>query len=111
MGDVRYLSILPAENPACRSKGLNLMLMVDNRGEAAAVVVRFYGSDGTGWREIYAGKREFPGHSHVHAYFYLPPACFAAELWGAEELEELSIWAGEAPPPAGEEGRLLFLVP
>ncbi|MDO5153795.1 MAG: hypothetical protein Q4D50_10620 [Eubacteriales bacterium] len=111
MRDVRYLNILPAENPVCRSKGLNLLLMVDNRGEAAAAVVRFYGSDGTGWREIYAGKKEFPGQTHVHAYFYLPPACFAPEMWDGEELEELAIWAGEAPPPPGEEGQLLFFIP
>ncbi len=111
MSDLHFIAISPAENPACRSKGLNLMLMVDNRGEAAAAVVRFFGSDGTGWKQMYAAQREFPGHTHIHAYFYLPPACFSKELWDGQEPDELSIWAGETAPRADEGGQLLFLIP
>ena len=77
---------------------MNLLLMVDNPGEDAAVTVRFYGSDGSDWREIFAQERSFQGHSHIHAYFHLPPACFAPENWGGETLEELAVWVGEAPP-------------
>lgn len=111
MRDVRYLTILPAENPVSRSKGLNLLLMVDNRGEDTSAVVRFYGSDGTGWREIYAQEKHLPGQTHIHAYFHLPPDCFAPEMWGGEELEELSLVAGEAPPTPTQQGQLLFFVP
>ena len=47
MAGIHYLSFIPAENPAHRSQGMNLLLMVDNQGEDAAVTVRFYGSDGS----------------------------------------------------------------
>ena len=77
----------------------------------AAVTVRFYGSDGSDWREIFAEERSFQGHSHIHAYFHLPPACFAPENWGGETLEELAVWVGEAPPAPTEQGQLLFLEP
>ena len=90
---------------------MNLLLMVDNPGEDAAVTVRFYGSDGSDWREIFAEERSFQGHSHIHAYFHLPPACFAPEKWGGETLEELAVWVGEAPPAPTEQGQLLFLEP
>lgn len=98
MAGIHYLSFIPAENPAHRSQGVNLLLMVDNQGEDAAVTVRFYGSDGSDWREIFAEERSFQGHSHIHAYFHLPPACFAPENWGGETLEELAVWVGEVPP-------------
>ena len=90
MAGIHYLSFIPAENPAHRSQGVNLLLMVDNQGEDAAVTVRFYGSDGSDWREIFAEERSFQGHSHIHAYFHLPPACFAPENWGGETPEELA---------------------
>ena len=90
MAGIHYLSFIPAENPAHRSQGVNLLLMVDNQGEDAAVTVRFYGSDGSDWREIFAEERSFQGHSHIHAYFQLPPACFAPENWGGETPEELA---------------------
>jgi|GEM_PF-503418 len=98
MAGIHYLSFIPAENPVHRSQGVNLLLMVDNPGEDAAVTVRFYGSDGSDWREIFAQERSFQGHSHIHAYFHLPPACFAPENWGGETPEELAVWVGEAPP-------------
>ena len=82
MAGIHYLSFIPAENPAHRGQGVNLLLMVDNQGEDAAVTVRFYGSDGSDWREIFAEERSFQGHSHIHAYFHLPPACFAPESRG-----------------------------
>ncbi|MGM9550374.1 MAG: hypothetical protein ACI3V5_11115 [Faecousia sp.] len=111
MAGVRYLSILPAEDPVHRSKGLNLLLMVDNPGEDTVATVRFYGSDGSAWREIFSQEQRFRGHSHIHAYFHLPASCFAPENWNGEALEELSLWAGEAPPAPTEPGRLLFLEP
>lgn len=111
MAGIHYLSFIPAENPTHRSQGVNLLLMVDNQGEDAAVTVCFYGSDGSDWREIFAEERSFQGHSHIHAYFHLPPACFAPENWGGETLEELAVWVGEAPPAPTEQGQLLFLEP
>ena len=56
MAGIHYLSFIPAENPAHRSQGVNLLLMVDNQGEDAAVTVRFYGSDGSDWREIFEAE-------------------------------------------------------
>ena len=111
MAGVHYLSFIPAENPVHRSQGVNLLLMVDNQGEDAAVTVRFYGSDGSVWREIFSQERRFQGHSHIHAYFHLPPVCFAPENWSGETLDELAVWVGEAPPAPGEQGQLLFLEP
>lgn len=32
MAGIHYLSFIPAENPAHRSQGVNLLLMVDNQG-------------------------------------------------------------------------------
>ena len=58
-----------------------------------------------------AEERSFQGHSHIHAYCHLPPACFAPENWGGETLEELAVWVGEAPPAPTEQGQLLFLEP
>ena len=104
MAGIHYLSFLPAENPVHRSQGVNLLLMVDNPGEDAAVTVRFYGSDGSDWREIFAEERSFQGHSHIHAYFHLPPACFAPENWGGETLEELAVWGGRSAPRANGAG-------
>ena len=97
MAGIHYLSFIPAENPVHRSQGVNLLLMVDNPGEDAAVMVRFYGSDGSDWREIFAQERSFQGHSHIHAYFHLPPACFAPENWGKEAPPACG--AGTAPSP------------
>lgn len=58
-GGYSLFVVHPAENPAHRSQGVNLLLMVDNQGEDAAVTVRFYGSDGSDWREIFAEERSF----------------------------------------------------
>ena len=111
MKDTRYVGILPAENPVSRGQSVNVLLMVDNRGEACTPVVRFYGSDGGPWREIFAGARELPAATHAHLYFNLPASCFAPELWGGETLEELAVWAGETPPAPEEQGILLFFEP
>ena len=98
MAGIHYLSFIPAENPVHRSQGVNLLLMVDNPGEDAAVTVRFYGSDGSDWREIFAQERSFQGHSHIHAYFHLPPACFAPET-GAERRRRNWRCGWERRPP------------
>ena len=108
MSCAHYLQIIPAENPAHAGKGVNLLVLVDNPGPAACVTVRFFGSLGASWRELYREERELPEKSHVHAYFHLPARCFASEMWGGEELEELVIAAGETFPGPEEQGVILF---
>ena len=61
MAGIHYLSFIPAENPAHRSQGVNLLLMVDNPGEDAAVTVRFYGSDGSGLAGSFCPGAELSG--------------------------------------------------
>ena len=101
---VRYVGILPAENPVKGTAGVNVLLMVDNPGEAVQTVVRFFVSDGGPWREILAEERELEGHTHIHAYFHLPESCFAPEAWGGEKPEELTLSVGEP----GQQSLLLF---
>lgn len=108
MKDVAFVGIIPAENPVQGEDGVNILLMVDNRGEATRSLVRFYASDGGPWREIFAQEREFPEKTHIHAYFHLPESCFAPELWGGEKPEELSLYAGESEPQPNEQVVLLF---
>ena len=110
MTGLRFVDLIPAENPAHLRKGVNILLMVENSGEEVTAAVRFYGSDGASWREMYAQEYTFPGHTHIHAYFHLPSDCFHPEKWG-EEPEELSIWAGLAQPSPAQQGYLLFLEP
>ena len=111
MRDVRILNFIPAEDPVSLSKGLNLLLMIDNRGDETIACIRFYASDGTKWREIRAEERNLPGKTHIHAYFHLPPECFAPKEWGGESPEELEIWVGETSPEENAQGQLLFFVP
>lgn len=101
---VKYVGILPAENPVRGNFGVNVLLMVDNPGEPVKTVVRFYATDGGPWREIFAQERDFPGNTHTHAYFHLPEVCFAPEVWGGEKPEELTLSVG-AP---GQQALLLF---
>lgn len=108
MKDVAFVGLIPAENPVRGENGVNILLMVDNRGEATRSLVRFYASDGGPWREIFAQEQEFAEKTHVHAYFHLPESCFAPEAWGGEKPEELSLYAGETGPGPGEQGVLLF---
>lgn len=108
MADVAFAGLIPAENPARGSSGVNLLLLMENRGEAVRSLVRFFASDGGPWREIFAQERELPGKTHVHAYFHLPESCFAPEAWGGEKPEELALCAGEAQPGPEERGVLLF---
>ncbi len=109
--DLRFVGILPAENPFDPGRGVNLLLMVENPGPAVSATVRFYASDGGPWREIFAQKKEFAEKTHIHAYFHLPAECFAPENWGGETPEKLTLWAGETPPGPQEPGLLLFLEP
>ena len=111
MRDVRILNFIPAEDPVSLSRGVNLLLMIDNRGDETTACIRFFASDGTQWRELIAEERNLPGKTHVHAYFRLPPECFAPSKWGGESQEELTVCVGEAPPENGERGQLLFFVP
>ena len=111
MRNVRILNFIPAEDPISLSKGVNLLLLIDNRGEETTACIRFYASDGTKWRELLAEEKNLPGETHIHAYFHLPSECFAPEKWGGESPEELTVWAGEAPPENDEQGQLLFFVP
>lgn len=108
MGCVKYVEIIPAENPVRGNSGVNVLLMVDNQGEQTKTLVRFFASDGGPWREIYAEEREFSEKTHVHAYFHLPESCFAPEAWGGEKPEELAIYAGESQPGPEQQGLLLF---
>ena len=111
MAGIHYLSFIPAENPAHRSQGVNLLLMVDNQGETPPLRCVFTAPTALTGGKFFAEERSFQGRSHIHAYFHLPPACFAPENWGGETLEELAVWVGEAPPAPTEQGQLLFLEP
>lgn len=111
MTDTRYVGLIPAENPARRGIGVNVMVVVDNRRESRTAPVRFYGKAAGPWRAFYEASRELPAGTHVHLYFHLPAACFAPEEWGGEVPEELALWAGETEPGPGKQGVLLFLEP
>lgn len=84
--------------------------MVDNQGEDAAVAVRFYGSDGSDWREIFAEERSFQGHSHIHAYFRIFHLPVLHRKTGAGAGGTGGMGGRSAPAPT-EQGQLLFLEP
>ena len=105
---ILYHAVLPAENPAKLGQSLNILLVTENpTGQDVREVVRFYGSLGSGWRELVAEEREFPAYSHPHLYFNIPADRFSADFWG-EEVEELAIAAGDALPGPMEQGVLVF---
>ncbi len=108
MDCVRYMGIIPAENPVRGDSGVNVLLMAENQGKQTKTLVRFFASDGGPWREIFAEERELPEKTHVHAYFHLPESCFAPEAWGGEKPEELTICAGGSRPEPDQQGLLLF---
>ena len=105
---ILYHAILPAENPARAGQSLNILLVAENlTGQAITQPVRFYGSLGSGWRELLAEEREFPAHSHPHLYFNIPADRFSEAFWG-EEVEELTLAVGDASPGPKEQGVLVF---
>lgn len=109
-GNVNYCSLIPAENPARAGKPLNILLVVENTWEQPVDhVIRFYGNDGFGWRELLAQERQLPASDHAHLYFQIPADRFAAAFWGGEEPEELEILAADSLPEPGKTGLLLFL--
>ncbi len=105
---ILYHAILPAENPARAGQSLNVLLVAENTSDRALTqAVRFYGSLGREWRELLAEERAFPAHSHPHFYFNIPADRFSETFWG-EEVEELALAAGIAPPGPAEQGVLVF---
>ena len=105
---ILYHAVLPAENPAKLGQSLNILLVTENPTERdVSQVVRFYGSLGSGWRELIAEEREFPAHSHPHLYFNIPADRFSSDFWG-EEVEELAIAVGDTFPGPTEQGVLVF---
>lgn len=105
---IRYHALLPAENPAKAGQSQNVLLVTENPADQDVTqTVRFYGSLGTGWRELLAEEKEFPAHSHPHLYFNIPAERFSAAFWG-EEVEELALAAGDTPPGPMEQGVLVF---
>ena len=107
---IRFHAFIPAENPAKKGQSLNVLLVTENTGdEDLTRTVRFYGSLGGQWRELLAEERDFPAHSHPHLYFNLPAEVLSAGYWG-EEVEEIALTAGEAPPDEKDRGTLVFIV-
>lgn len=105
---ILYHAILPAENPARAGQSLNILLVTENpTGQTITQPVRFYGSLGSGWRELLAEEREFPAHSHPHLYFNIPADRLSETFWG-EEVEELALAVGDTPPGPTEQGVLVF---
>ncbi len=107
---IRFLAFIPAENPAKRGQSLNVLLVTENTGdEDLTRTVRFYGSLGGEWREILAEERSFPAHSHPHLYFNIPAKHLSQDFWG-EDLDEIALAAGEAPPGPKDRGTLVFII-
>ena len=105
---ILYHAILPAENPARAGQSLNILLVTENPSDRDVIQpVRFYGSLGSGWRELLAEEREFPAHSHPHLYFNIPADRFSEPFWG-EEVEELTLAVGDVSPGPEEQGVLVF---
>ena len=101
-------ALLPAQTTLRRGEPLNVLLVVGNSdNETRRVPIRFYGSEGDGWRALYAKACELapPGHSHLD--FQLPARCVGEEFWG-HAPEELSLVAAQAPPVSEQGGVLLF---
>lgn len=109
--NLAFCALIPAENPVRSGQSLNLLLVAENKGTEVTETVRFFGSAGGGFREIWAEPRTFPANSHPHLYFNLPASCFAPENWDGQAPEELVLWAGEKTPREGEQGILLFFDP
>lgn len=107
---VTYCALIPAENPARAGKPLNILLVVENAADqAVSHVVRLYGNDGSGWRELLAQERQLPAHDHAHLYFQIPGDRFEAAFWDGEAPEELEILAADSLPGSGETGLLVFV--
>lgn len=107
---VTYCALIPAENPARAGKPLNILLVAENAGdEPVNHVVRLFGNDGFGWRELLAQERQLPAHDHAHLYFQIPADRFSAPFWDGEAPEELEILAADDLPGPGETGLLVFV--
>ena len=98
MAGIHYLSFIPAENPVHRSQGVNLLLMVDNPGEDAAVTVRFYGSDGSDCGKFLPRSGAFRGIAiSTPIFISLPPA--SRRKTGAERRRRNWRCGWERRPP------------
>lgn len=107
---VKYCSLIPAEDSVRQGQPLNILLVAENTTDKALThVVRLYGNDGSGWRELLAQSRELPAHDHAHLYFQIPAQCFEAGFWDGETPEEIEILAADRLPKPEEQGLLLFL--
>lgn len=105
---VSFDALLPAQTTLRRGEPLNVLLIVGNSdNEVRRVPIRFYGSEGDGWRELYTKDCDLAPKGHSHLYFQLPARCFGEETWG-HAPEELSLVAAQAPPASEQGGVLLF---
>ena len=101
-------AVLPAETTIRRGQSLHVLLVMESP-EATAAPVRFWGNDGSGWRNLLEESRDFPAGEHVHLYFNLPADRFTAPFWGGTAPEEVSLVVGDAPPEAADAGVLIFV--
>ena len=75
-------ALLPAESVIRRGAPLNVLAVMECSA-ACTAPVRFWGSDGRGWRLMLEERRTFPAGEHVHLYFTLPAHCFLAPFGAA----------------------------
>ena len=101
-------ALLPAESVIRRGAPLNVLAVMECSA-ACTAPVRFWGSDGRGWRLMLEERRTFPAGEHVHLYFTLPAHCFLAPFWGGAAPEEVSLSVGEWPPDRSAGGVLIFV--
>lgn len=100
----RVVYFQPAQTTFSDTAPLNVLLVADSEA-AGSCVFRFYGSVGSGCKELFAQEKAVE-KGHTHLYFQLPARCFGAQLWGTTP-EELTLLAS-VQEPEGAGGVLLF---
>ena len=108
MNDVTCVGLIPAEQIADPTAGLNVLVMaVNSSGQEAAAPVSLYGCVDTQPRELVCKVCTLSPGEHAHLYFHIPPRCFSPEFWDGETPEEMTLFAGVTAPQT--IGVLLFI--
>ena len=117
MSRVDYLNLIPSQQNVRSGEPLNVLLMAVNIGKQPQrhTFHLFAQAAGCDWVDVAQKAYELAPKEHLHAYLQVPGEVFCAKFWGLEELDELTLFAADAPPKQIKKGnncaKLIFVLP
>lgn len=108
---MRFCFLIPARTELKRGEPLNVLVGAESAGESAHCF-RFFAETESGWREIYAERRELCcERGPLHLYFTIP-AHRLAECLPSCPTEELVLTVSDSIPAGcgGEASALIEII-